>query len=156
MACSAVLNQFVPLNVVVSEVGVSFSDFASLSQSGPSLLDAAVFLAAVEALEKYPFCDRSITTHVQDSFLEAYGVTEQDLPLLTVLKLKVLLQMFANGRAIKESAVRKKVMWANVMKRFIQQAAERSLVPGSLNEPAPIYAEAALRRFSTFLTSAIV
>jgi hypothetical protein len=35
--------------------------------------------------------------------------------------------MFAQGRANnKESAVRKKVMWANVMKRFIQQAAERS------------------------------
>jgi hypothetical protein len=90
-----------------------------------------MFLGAVEALEKYPFCDRAITTQVQDAFVDAYGVNSQELQLLTVLKLKVLLQMFANGRAIKESAVRKKVMWANVMKRFIQQVAERSMAPAA-------------------------
>lgn len=131
VASSALLNEFVPLNVVVAEGGVGFCEFASLSQRGASLYDAAVFLGAVEALEKYPFCDRAITTLVQNSFVDAYGVTQQDQPLLTVLKLKVLLQMFANGRAIKESAVRKKVMWANVMKRFIQQAAERSMAPAA-------------------------
>jgi hypothetical protein len=131
VASSALLNEFVPLNVVVSEHGVGFCDFANLNQRGPSLYDAAVFLGAVEALEKYPFCDRSITTLVQEAFLEAYGVSQQEMPLLTVLKLKVLLQMFANGRTIKESAVRKKVMWANVMKRFIQQAAERSMAPAA-------------------------
>ena len=91
-----------------------------------TLLDAAVFLAAVEALEKYPFCNRNLTSLVQDAFLEAYGVTAQEEPLLETLKMKVLLQMFAQGRVIKESAERKKVMWANVMKRFIQRAAERS------------------------------
>jgi hypothetical protein len=131
VASSALLNEFVPLNVVVSEHGVGFCDFANLKPRGPSLYDAAVFLGAVEALEKYPFCDRSITALVQDAFLEAYGVSQQEMPLLTVLKLKVLLQMFANGRTIKESAVRKKVMWANVMKRFIQQAAERSMAPAA-------------------------
>jgi hypothetical protein len=41
--------------------------------------------------------------------------------------MKVLLSMFAAGRTGKESAVRKKVMWANVMKKFIQAAADRSL-----------------------------
>jgi hypothetical protein len=40
--------------------------------------------------------------------------------------MKVLLQMFLQGRVIKESAERKKVMWANVMKRFLQRAAQRS------------------------------
>ncbi len=131
VACSALLNDFVPLSVVVAENGVGFCEFATLSRHGASLYDAAMFLAAVEALEKYPFCDRAITTLVQDTFLEAYGVNQPEQQLLTVLKLKVLLQMFANGRAIKESAVRKKVMWANVMKRFIQQAAERSMVPAA-------------------------
>ncbi len=131
VASSAVLNAYVPLNVVVSETGVGFCDFADLRSHGPSLYDAAVFLGAVEALEKYPFCDRAITTHVQEAFLEAYNVNQQELQLLTVLKLKVLLQMFANGRVIKESAVRKQVMWANVMKRFIQQAAERSMAPAA-------------------------
>ena len=59
--------------------------------------------------------------------MEAYGVNEQEQDLLSVLKMKVLLQMFAQGRAVKESGVRKQVMWANVMKRFIQQATERSM-----------------------------
>ena len=48
-----------------------------------------------------------------------------------MLKMKALLGMFAQGRGIKESAVRKKVMWATVMKRFIQQAAHRSLAPAA-------------------------
>ena len=62
----------------------------------------------------------------QDRDVDDAGVSEQEQPLLDVLKMKVLLEMFAQGRVIKESAERKKVMWANVMKRFIQQAAERS------------------------------
>jgi hypothetical protein len=123
---SAVLREFMPLNVLVSEDGVGFSEFANLSQQGHSLLDAAVFLAAVEALEKYPFCNRAMTTVVQDAFLEGYGVTESEQTLLDTLKMKVLLQMFVQGRVVKESAERKKVMWANVMKRFLQQAAARA------------------------------
>ena len=43
--------------------------------------------------------------------------------------MKALLGMFAQGRNVKESALRKKVMWANVMKKFIHQAAQRSLAP---------------------------
>jgi hypothetical protein len=131
VATSAVLNDFAPLNVIVGEGGVGFCDFANLSKQGSSLYDAAMFLASVEALEKYPFCDRAITAMVQDAFLDAYGADEQELQLLTVLKLKVLLQLFTNGRVVKESAQRKKVMWANVMKRFIQQAAERSMAPAA-------------------------
>jgi hypothetical protein len=123
---SAVLNCFVPLNVLVNEGGIGFCEFAELTQRGHSLLDAAIFLASVEALEKYPFCNRNLTSNVQDAFIEGYGVSAQEQPLLETLKMRVLLQMFAQGRAVKESAERKKVMWANVMKRFLQQAAERS------------------------------
>jgi hypothetical protein len=123
---SALLQDFVPLNVLIAEDGVGFCEFANLDQQGPSLQDAAMFLAAVEVLEKYPFCDRNITSLVQDAFVEAYGIAPHEEALLDTLKMKVLLQMFAQGRLIKESAERKKVMWANVMKRFIQQAAERS------------------------------
>jgi hypothetical protein len=122
-----VLHEFMPLNVLVGDGEVGFGEFASLSEQGHSLQDAAVFLAAVEALEKYPFCNRNLTGLVQDAFVQAYEVTAQEQALLDTLKMKVLLQMFAQGRAVnKESAVRKKVMWANVMKRFLQQAAERS------------------------------
>ncbi len=128
---SAVLNDFVPLNVLVAQAGVGFSAFANLQQQGSSLHDAAMFLAAVEALEKYPFCDRSVTIPVQEAFVQGYGISEQDKPLLAVLKMRVLLHMFAQGRTIKETAVRKKVMWAHVMKRFIQQAAERSMAPAA-------------------------
>lgn len=124
---SAVLHEFIPLNVLVAEGGIGFCEFASLSESGYALLDVARFLAAVEALEKYPFCDRGLSALVQDAFVEAYGLNPQEQALVATLKMKVLLQMFAQGRAVKESAVRKKVMWANVMKRFIQQAAERSM-----------------------------
>jgi hypothetical protein len=123
---SAVLHEFIPLNVLIAEDGIGFCEFAALGEQGHSLLDAAMFLAAVEVLEKYPFCNRTITSLVQNAFVEAYGVTDQEEPLLDTLKMKVLLEMFAQGRVIKESAERKKVMWANVMKRFIQQAAERS------------------------------
>jgi hypothetical protein len=124
---STVLNDFTPLNVVVLEQGVGFSDFAHLEEDGSTYSDPATFLACVEALEKYPFCNRAITTEVQENFLNAYGASAQEREILRVVKMKVLLTMFAAGRTVKESAVRKKVMWANVMKKFIQAAAERSL-----------------------------
>jgi hypothetical protein len=128
---SAVLHEFIPLNVLVAESGVGFGEFSGLNESGHSLLDVARFLAAVEALEKYPFCDREITAVVQDAFVEAYGLNAQEQALVGTLKMKVLLQMFAQGRSGQESAVRKKVMWANVMQRFIQQAAQRSVAPAA-------------------------
>lgn len=127
---SAVLNDFTPLNVVVGESGVGFTDFAKMRRRGCPFHDVALFMASVEALEKYPFCNRAITSEVQNSFLEAYGVSATEQQVLRVLKMKALLGMLVQGRTVKEeSAVRKKVMWANVMKRFIQQAAERSLAP---------------------------
>ncbi len=127
MAASAVLNDFTPLNVLVGDGGVGISEFARMSQHGASFQDVATFLATIEALEKYPFCNRSITSSIQKNFLEAYGISASDQALLRVRKMKALLAMFANGRGLKENAVRKKVMWATVMKRFIQQAAHRSL-----------------------------
>ncbi len=127
---SAVLNDFTPLNVVVGD-GVGICDYAKMSQRDCSFNDVAQFMACVEALEKYPFCNRNITTQVQDEFLEAYGVNDMEAEVLRVLKMKALLGMFAQGRNVKESAVRKKVMWATVMKRFIQQAAQRSLAPAA-------------------------
>ncbi len=131
LPCSAVLNDFTPLNVIVGEQGIGICDYAKMSPRGASFTDVAMFLAAVEALEKYPFCNRAITTQVQEEFLDAYGVTQSEYAVLRVLKMKALLSMFAQGRGVKESAVRKKVMWATVMKRFIQQAAQRSLAPAA-------------------------
>ena len=128
---SAVLKDFTPLSIVVTENGVGVSDYGKMSDHGISFSDAATFLASVEALEKYPFCNRDITGRVQESFLEAYGASGADQAVLSVLKMRALLSMFAQGRGVKESAVRKKVMWATVMKRFIQQAASRSLVPAA-------------------------
>ncbi len=128
---SAVLNDFTPLNVVVTEQGIGFSDFAKMKSRGSSYQDVAMFLACVEALEKYPFCNRAITGQVQQEFLQAYGVTASEQAILRVLKMKALLGMFAQGRGVKESALRKRVMWATVMKRFIQQAAQRSLAPAA-------------------------
>jgi len=126
---SAVLGDFSPLNVVVTESGVGFCDFARMQRRGNSFEDLASFLASVEALEKYPFCNRKITAQIQESFINAYGVSQADAPLLRVFKMKALLGMFAQGRTVKESAARKKVMWANVMKKFIHQAAQRSMSP---------------------------
>jgi hypothetical protein len=128
---SAVLNDFTPLNIAVTEDGVGVCDYGKMSTHGVSFNDAARFLASVEALEKYPFCNREITGKVQDSFIEAYGVGPADQAILRVLKMRTLLSMFAQGRGLKESAVRKRVMWATVMKRFIQQAASRSLAPAA-------------------------
>jgi hypothetical protein len=130
LPCSAVLNDFTPLNVLVGD-GVGISDYAKMTLKGSSFQDVAQFLACVEALEKYPFCNRDITTQVQEEFTEAYGVTEAEADVLRVLKMKTLLGMFAQGRNVKESAVRKKVMWATVMKRFIHNAAQRSLAPAA-------------------------
>lgn len=128
---SAVLNEFTPLNVIVGEKGISVCDFVKMRGRGPSFHDVAHFLACVEALEKYPFCNRSITAQIHDNFMEAYGASASDQAVIRVLKMKELLTMFAKGRGGKESAVRKKVMWATVMKRFIQQAAQRSLAPAA-------------------------
>jgi len=131
LPCSAVLCDFNPLNVVIMESGIGFCDFAKMITRGNSYQDVATFLACVEALEKYPFCNRNITAQVQEEFLNAYGANAQEQAILRVLKMKALLGMFAQGRGVKESAVRKKVMWATVMKRFIQQAAQRSLAPAA-------------------------
>jgi len=131
LPCSAVLNDFTPLNVIIGEHGIGICDYAHMSYRGNSFQDVAQFLASVEALEKYPFCNRTITTQVQDEFIDAYDVTDEEAEMLRVLKMKTLLGMFAQGRSVKESAVRKKVMWATVMKRFIQQAANRSLAPAA-------------------------
>jgi hypothetical protein len=128
---SAVLCDFTPLNVVVTENGVGFCDFARMKRRGNSFDDLATFLASVEALEKYPFCNRSITGQIQEHFLNAYNVSQSDAAILRVFKMKALLGMFAQGRTVKESALRKKVMWANVMKKFINQAAQRSMSPAA-------------------------
>jgi hypothetical protein len=126
-----VLCDFTPLNVVVTEKGVGFCDFARMKRRGNSFEDLATFLASVEALEKYPFCNRSITGQIQENFLDAYNVSQSDAAILRVFKMKALLGMFAQGRTVKESALRKKVMWANVMKKFINQAAQRSMSPAA-------------------------
>jgi hypothetical protein len=124
---SAVLNDFTPLNVVVGEQGIGICDYGTMTGRGTSLQDVAMFLASVEALEKYPFCNRNITQQIEEEFLEAYGVSVSDMAAVRVLKMKILLGMFAHGRNVKESALRKKIMWANVMKKFIHQAAQRAL-----------------------------
>ena len=128
---SAVLNDFTPLNVIVTDEGVGFCDFARMKRRGTSFEDVATFLASVEALEKYPFCNRDITSQIQENFLDTYGISQSEASVLRVLKMRALLGMFAQGRTVKESAVRKKVMWANVMKKFIYQAAQRSLAPAA-------------------------
>jgi hypothetical protein len=128
---SAALGEFTPLNVVVTDNGIGFCDFAKMKRRGNSFEDLALFLASVEALEKYPFCNRAITSQIQESFLDSYGISQTDAAILRVLKMKALLGMFAQGRTVKESAARKKVMWANVMKKFIHQAAQRSLAPAA-------------------------
>ena len=117
--------------MVVTENGVGFCDFARMKRRGNSFEDLATFLASVEALEKYPFCNRTITGQIQDNFIDAYGVSNADAAILRVFKMKALLGMFAQGRTVKESAIRKKVMWANVMKKFIHQAAQRTMSPAA-------------------------
>jgi hypothetical protein len=128
---SAVLADFTPLNVIVTENGVGFCEFARMKRRGNSYEDLAMFLAAVEALEKYPFCNRRITGQIQEHFLNAYNISQSDAAVLRVFKMKALLGMFAQGRTVKENALRKKVMWANVMKKFIHQAAQRSMSPAA-------------------------
>lgn len=128
---SAVLSEFTPLNVIVTDEGVGFCEFARMKRRGISFEDVATFLASVEALEKYPFCNRNITSQIQENFLDTYGISQSDASVLRVLKMRALLGMFAQGRTVKESAMRKKVMWANVMKKFIYQAAQRSLAPAA-------------------------
>ena len=131
LSSSAVLCDFTPLNVIVGEQGIGICDYARMQPRGASLGDVAIFLASVEALEKYPFCNRAITTCVQNEFVEAYSISPAEQAILRVLKMKALLGMFAQGRVVKDSAARKRIMWATVMKRFIHNAANRSLAPAA-------------------------
>lgn len=124
---AAVLHEFTPMHVVVLERGVGFGDYATLEESGCVSVDPASFLAAVEVLEKYPFCDHRITSEVQRRFLDAYGGDEEERAILGVYKMRALLAIYAAGRVGRESPARKKVMWANVMKKFMQTVAERAL-----------------------------
>jgi hypothetical protein len=127
MPNAAVLHEFTPLHIVVMEEGVGFTEFAQLEERGSVYTDPASFLAAVEVLEKYPFCDHTIITEIEERFLEAYGASELERAMLGMFKMKFLLAMFAAGRVGRESAARKKVMWANVMKKFIQTVADRAM-----------------------------
>jgi hypothetical protein len=104
---SAVLNDFTPLNVIVGEQGVGMCDYAKMTHSGIAYTDVANFLAAVEALEKYPFCNRAITSHVQREFLDAYGFSQAEEGLLRVMKMKALLGLFAQGRRGKARCARR-------------------------------------------------
>jgi hypothetical protein len=131
LPASAVLHDFTPLNVLVSKQGIGIAEYAKLERKGYSYVDVAHFMACIESLEKYPFCDRDLIGEVQAEFLEAYGASAADEQLLQVFKMKALLVMFAAGRNVKESALRKRVMWATVMKRFIHQAAQRSMAPAA-------------------------
>jgi hypothetical protein len=131
LPASAVLNDFTPLNVLVSEQGIGIAEYAKLEREGYSYLDVAHFMACIEALEKYPFCDRDLIGEVQTAFLDAYGASPADEQLLRVFKMKALLTMFAAGRNVRDNALRKRVMWATVMKRFIHQAAQRSMAPAA-------------------------
>lgn len=131
LPASAVINDFTPLNVLVSELGIGMAEYGRVERKGYSYMDVAQFLACIEALEKYPFCDRDLISDVQSAFLEAYEISAEDEQILRVLKMKALLTMFAAGRNVKESALRKRVMWATVMKRFIHQAAQRSMAPAA-------------------------
>jgi hypothetical protein len=131
LPASAVLNEFTPLNVLFSEQGIGLSEYAKLERKGYSYADVAHFMACIEALEKYPFCDRDLIGEVQAAFLDAYDADPADEQLLRVFKMKALLSMFAAGRNVRDSALRKRVMWATVMKRFIQQAAQRSMAPAA-------------------------
>jgi hypothetical protein len=124
---SSVLNDFTPLNIAIGEQGVGVYDYSSMALRGSSLDDVGRFLANVEALEKYPFCARDLTSSILEEFCSGYGLESGCEGIVRVLKMKFLLGMFARGRSVKETAVRKKVMWANVMKRFIQSAVERSM-----------------------------
>ena len=131
LPASAVLNEFTPLNVLFSEQGIGLSEYAKLERKGYSYTDVAHFMACIEALEKYPFCDRDLIGEVQGAFLDAYDADPADEQLLRVFKMKALLSMFAAGRNVRDSALRKRVMWATVMKRFIQHAAQRSMAPAA-------------------------
>lgn len=131
LPASAVLNDFTPLNVLVSEQGIGIAEYAKLDRKGYSFMDVAYFMACIEALEKYPFCNRDLISEVQAKFIEAYDVSPADEQILRVFKMKALLSMFAAGRNVKDSALRKRVMWATVMKRFIHQAAQRSMAPAA-------------------------
>jgi hypothetical protein len=131
LPASAVLNDYTPLNVLFSEQGIGLSEYSKLERKGYSYIDVAHFMACIEALEKYPFCDRDLIGEVQAAFLDAYDANPADEQLLRVFKMKALLTMFANGRNVRDSALRKRVMWATVMKRFIHQAAQRSMAPAA-------------------------
>ncbi len=124
---SAVLNDFTPLNIAIGDDAIGVYDYAATALEGNSLNDVARFLAFVEALEKYPFCQRNLTSSVLDEFCRGYALDAAYDGLVRVLKMKFLLSLFSQGRSVKETAVRKKIMWANVMKRFIQSAVERSM-----------------------------
>jgi len=126
---SAMLGNFTPLNIIVTDDGVAFSDFSKMKRSGNSLEDVATFMAAVECLAKYPFCSRKMVSQIHESFSNAYGLTRHEAGVVHILKLKILLEMLAQPKAGRARAARKTVMWNNVMRRFIHQAVHRPLAP---------------------------
>jgi hypothetical protein len=122
---SAVLTNFTPLNVIITEEGVGFSDFSKMKRLGNSFEDAAMFIAASESLEKYPFCSRRLVGQIQGNFLNAYGMTASTTSMVHLLKVKIMLEMLVQGRTGETNAV-KNVMWSNVMRGFIHQSVRRS------------------------------
>ncbi len=126
---SAMLGNFTPLNIMVTDDGIVFSDFSKMKRSGNSLEDVATFMAAIECLAKYPFCSRKMVSQIHESFSNAYGLARLEAGVVHILKLKILLEMLTQPKAGRARAARKTVMWNNVMRRFIHQAVHRPLAP---------------------------
>jgi hypothetical protein len=122
---SAVLSNFTPLSAIVTEDGVGFSDFSKMKCRGNSLEDVAMFVASVEALGKYPFCAGGMVSQIQESFSLAYGLTASETGTVHVLKMKILLEMFVQGRTGSNGF--QNGMWSNVMRRAMRHSVPRPL-----------------------------
>jgi len=125
---SAVLSNFTPLNVIVTGESAGFSDFSKMKYRGNSLEDVAMFMAAADFLEKYPFCTRRIVSQIREGFLDAYGIVASSVGTVDVLTMKIFLEMLMQGRR-GGTGTAKNAMWSNVTRNLIHQFVQRPLAP---------------------------
>ncbi len=124
----AVSNNFMPLNVVITEDGVGFSDFAKMLKRGPPFNDVALFLALGGGAGVYLCCHRSITSEVQQqSPGNLCRFRKRISACCAAHNTKTLLSTWCRDYCPGKNHAQEGEMRANVMQRFIQQAAERAL-----------------------------
>lgn len=78
---AALQGDFLPQNILVQDNGIAVVDFESFHERYCTYQDVSIFVTYVRALSAFPYYSQKALRTLADSFLHAYGVSGDELPL---------------------------------------------------------------------------